>query len=389
MHLQHALAPLALCAASAEALPKFLAGRQLPSLSLDYNTTTFSPTGSGFTYRTTLNYSCDPLTFSYAGSRPPLTLTAHRANDSSLLTVIGSFYATSGNVTWSPTLPEGEVYFVRLEDAEGMTSETDSSLVVVPQDGIPECQCGLPPALLLSPLLSLINSPLRRAYYGSTGGSSGLSSAAAGLIIFFTVLAVPILVALVWLLARLYRLIRRCCCPAAHARRLARLAAQGVAHTKGYERTDTTTTTRSSSGSMDEKMSMGPQPGTQQPPNLPPRPQAQPQAQGQGPSQAPGQAQSQPLAEARARHGTDAGERRLSRVAVEPPRRQSLGPAELHKLELHVDELQRALRAAAALAEGEGDGHGEGQSAGRRTLPEYEEAGEDVVDWDAKSEKWR
>lgn len=139
----HVLVPLALCASLASALPTFLVHRQLPSLSLFYNASTFSPTGQGITYRSTLNYSCDALSFSYAGSRPPLSLTAHRANDSSLLTVIGSFYATSGNVSWTPTLPEGERYFVRLEDSEGKRSDTISSLVAVPQSEFPGCMCVL------------------------------------------------------------------------------------------------------------------------------------------------------------------------------------------------------------------------------------------------------
>ncbi|GAA5901282.1 hypothetical protein JCM8208_002325 [Rhodotorula glutinis] len=355
----HLLVSLALCASLATALPTFLVHRQLPSLSLLYNASTFSPTGQGITFRSTLNYSCDALSFSYAGSRPPLSLTAHRANDSSLLTVIGSFYATSGNVTWAPTLPGGERYFVRLEDSEGKRSDTNSSLVAVPQSEFPGCT----------------------AYYSGSSSSSSVKSVTAGLIIVFAILAVPLVIALFWVLARLYRLMRRFCCPAAHARSLARLAAKGVARTTSYARSDSTRSTDTRSSSLDEKMGQ-PMP----PPGQPARPPAEP------PLQPLPQTQAQPLAEARARHGSDGGERRLSRVSEEPSRRQSLAPAEIHRLELHVDELQRALRAAAALAEGDGEAEAEAEDGAQRSaaqqmaLPRYH-TDEDVVDWDSKSEK--
>ncbi|GAA5921385.1 hypothetical protein JCM3775_003021 [Rhodotorula graminis] len=353
----HLLVPFALGVASATALPTLLVHRQLPSLSLVYDASTFSPTGQGVTYRSTLNYSCDALSFSYAGSRPPLSLTAHRANDSSLLTVIGSFYATSGNVSWAPTLPEGERYFVRLEDSEGKTSDTNSSLIAVPQRELSGCT----------------------AYYSGSRSSSGMTSVTAGLIIVFAILAVPLVLALFWVLARLYRLMRRFCCPAAHARSLARLAAKGVARTTSYARSDSMRSTDTRSSSFDEKMAQ-PMPPQSQPARAPPEPPLQPLPQ--------------PLAEARARYGSDGGERRLSRVSEEPSRRQSLAPAEIHRLELHVDELQRALRAAAALAEREGEAEAEAEDEAQRSagqqmgesLPRYHTE-EDIVDWDSKSEK--
>lgn len=212
-----------------------------------------------------------------------------------------------------------------------------------------------------------------------------MTSVTAGLIILFAVLAVPLLIALFWVVARLYRLMRRFCCPAAHARSLARLAAKGVARTTSYARSDSTHSTDTRSSSLDEKMGQPMPPPMGPPPSQPTR-----SSQAEPPLQPLPQAQAQPLAEARARHGTDAGERRLSRVSAEHSLRQSLAPAEIHRLELHVDELQRALRAAAALAEGEGEAEAEEEAQRSAqhisSLPRYH-TDEDVVDWDSKSEK--